>query len=227
MTSDDERIARCADGNVTVPHGCVRRFLSRAAAAALSRSQPPFSREPRRRHRRGRETRRADNDRGGGHCIAVSTSNSVYTSAFSRRFLSYGTARLVSSRLVDGGISPRSVLFRHPRAARASPVDRPSKGFITPSATNTCTVRRRSVVAASFPPLQRPVVVPRRFRGGTSAKFSNVPRREISGGEIASLPFLQSDVCECEQCRTSVTGVLLTFAPISRDRLTFRVLEFR
>lgn len=42
-----------------------------------SRSTPGV-REPRRRHR-GRETRRADNDRGGGHCIAVSTSNPACT----------------------------------------------------------------------------------------------------------------------------------------------------
>lgn len=127
--------------------------------------QPPSAREPRRRHR-GRESRPADNDRGGGHCIAVSTSNSVYTLAFSRRFriarhstARHGTARLVNSR----DLVAVRWLFATLAPQRANPGRLAVRGSLPPR--QRVHTRRRSVTAATFPPLSRPVTIPRRFRG--------------------------------------------------------------
>lgn len=156
----------------------------------------------------------------------MSTSNPVYTSAFSRRaFVRHGTARHGTARLVDGGISPLRA-FSPPshRTRERVPSDRPS-GVHYPLRRRVhatiCGVSRGRRVAASFPPRNVPVVtIPRRFRGGRSAEFSNTPRREVGRGKVGRVVLKRRSRTRAG-LHTAVTGVLLILAAISRDRLTF------
>lgn len=100
----------------------------------------------------------------------MSTSNSVYTSAFSRRFRTarHGTARHASSTAESRRCEP----FRRPRIARGSePRPTGRQGVHYPLRRRVhatiCGVSRGRRVAASFPPRNVLVVtIPRRFRGG-------------------------------------------------------------